>query len=202
MFPNLASQIRTAFASMAWKTGCSSPGELLINAQHLRRGRLLLQRLSKFMRALPLRLEQPRILDGDHGLCGKGPKQINLSLGETADLGSSYENHANGFAFADQRNGQICAQAKVSSNLTTLWVFTGFGLQIDDVDRSPVENGTSSENAARHWQRTGITNGPMVGDEAKYSTVHLMNCRVRGIAKASRTSRHYRENAFKVGRRA
>src|SRR6516165_1943708 len=56
------------------------------NAQHLRRGRLLLQRLSKFMRALPLRLEQPSILDGDHGLCGKGPKQINLSLGETADL--------------------------------------------------------------------------------------------------------------------
>ncbi len=26
--PNLASQIRTAFASMAWNTGSSSPGEL------------------------------------------------------------------------------------------------------------------------------------------------------------------------------
>jgi hypothetical protein len=28
----------------------------------------------------------------------------------------------------------------------------------------------------------------MVGDEAKYSTVHLMNCRVRGIAKASQAT--------------
>src|SRR6516225_10597006 len=202
MFPNLASQIRTAFASMAWKTGCSSPGELLIT----RNTSAVAVCCSSDSASSCVRCRSASnnrvFYDGDHGLCGKGPKQINLSLGETADLGSSYENHANGFAFADQRNGQICAQAKVSSNLTTLWVFTGFGLQIDDVDRSPVENGTSSENAARHWQRTGITNGPMVGDEAKYSTVHLMNCRVRGIAKASRTSRHYRENAFKVGRRA
>jgi hypothetical protein len=42
----------------------------------------------------------------------------------------------------------------------------------------------------------------MVGDEAKYRTVHLMNRRVRGIAKSSGTSRHYRENALKVCRRA
>src|SRR5215470_9102848 len=28
--PNLASQRRVAFARMAWKTGCSSPGELLM----------------------------------------------------------------------------------------------------------------------------------------------------------------------------
>src|SRR6516165_3824434 len=30
MFPNFASQMRTAFSSMAWKTGSSSPGEELM----------------------------------------------------------------------------------------------------------------------------------------------------------------------------
>ena len=42
--PKLASQIRTAFSSMAWNTGSSSPGEL-DDAQHLRCGFLSLQRL-------------------------------------------------------------------------------------------------------------------------------------------------------------
>jgi len=58
--------------------------------------------------------------------------------------------------------------------------------------------GSSAENAAPHWQRTRNTNEPMVSDEAKYITIHLMDRRVRGIAKPSRTSRDYRENAPKV----
>jgi len=40
----------------------------------------------------------------------------------------------------------------------------------------------------------------MVSDEAKYITIHLMDRRVRCIAKASRTSSDYRENALKVCR--
>jgi hypothetical protein len=37
----------------------------------------------------------------------------------------------------------------------------------------------------------------MVGNEAKYSAVHLMNRRVRGIAKAIRARRHHCEHALK-----
>jgi hypothetical protein len=40
----------------------------------------------------------------------------------------------------------------------------------------------------------------MVGDLAKYGAVYLMNRRVRGIAKASRARRDYREHALKVCR--
>ena len=47
MVPNLASQMRTAFASMALKTGSSSPGELVMTRSTSRRRRLLLQRLGK-----------------------------------------------------------------------------------------------------------------------------------------------------------
>ena len=45
--PNFASQMRVAFSSMAWNTGSSSPGELADDVQHLRRCRLLLQRLGR-----------------------------------------------------------------------------------------------------------------------------------------------------------
>ena len=43
--PNAASQMRVAFASMALKTGASSPGELADDFEYLGRCRLLLQRL-------------------------------------------------------------------------------------------------------------------------------------------------------------
>ena len=43
--PNAASQMRVAFASMALKTGASSPGELADDFEYLGRRRLLLQRL-------------------------------------------------------------------------------------------------------------------------------------------------------------
>src|SRR5918999_4344634 len=41
------------------------------DAEHLGRGRLMLQRLAQFSIAFPQFLEQPHILDGDHGLRGK-----------------------------------------------------------------------------------------------------------------------------------
>ena len=47
--PNLASQMRVAFSSMAWNTGSSSPGELLDDLQHLRGRGLLLQRLAQIV---------------------------------------------------------------------------------------------------------------------------------------------------------
>src|SRR5215472_15237969 len=45
------------------------------DAQHLRGRCLPLQRLGELSRALLLRVEQPRILDGDHGLVGKCAEQ-------------------------------------------------------------------------------------------------------------------------------
>ena len=45
--PNLASQMRTAFSSIAWNTGSSSPGELADDLQYLGGRGLLLQRYSR-----------------------------------------------------------------------------------------------------------------------------------------------------------
>ena len=68
--PNLASQMRVAFASMVSNTGSSSPGELRDDLQHLRGRGLLLQRLARSSCAAQL-VEQPRVLDGDDGLGGE-----------------------------------------------------------------------------------------------------------------------------------
>ena len=45
--PNFASQIRVAFSSMAWNTGSKFAGRRADDAQHVRRGRLLLQQLAR-----------------------------------------------------------------------------------------------------------------------------------------------------------
>ena len=49
------------------------------NAQDFTRRCLLLQRFLQF-------LEQPHVLDGDHGLVGEGFKQLDLRRGEGAHL--------------------------------------------------------------------------------------------------------------------
>ena len=46
------------------------------------RRRLLLQRFLEF-------LEQPHVLDGDHGLVGEGFEQLDLRRGEGAHLGAT-----------------------------------------------------------------------------------------------------------------
>ena len=69
--PNLASQMRIAFASMASNTGSSSPGELEMTFSTSRGRGLLLQRLGQIVGALAQLVEQPRVLDGDDGLGGE-----------------------------------------------------------------------------------------------------------------------------------
>ena len=78
--------MRVAFASMAWNTGSSSPGELLMTLEHLGGRRLLLQRLAQIVGALAQLVEQPRILDGDDGLRGEVRHQLDLLVGKGPDL--------------------------------------------------------------------------------------------------------------------
>ena len=49
------------------------------DAQHVGGSRLLLQRLAQFA-------EQPRVLDGDNGLCGEVRQQFDLLIGEWLNI--------------------------------------------------------------------------------------------------------------------
>ena len=57
---------------MASKAGWESVGRVADDLEDVRCRRLLLQRFGQIVGALAQFVEQPRILDGDHGLVGKG----------------------------------------------------------------------------------------------------------------------------------
>ena len=81
--PKCASQIRTAFSSMAWNTGSKSPGELVMtfNTSSWQSAACNCQ-----IRALAQFVEQPRVLDGDDGLGGEVLHQRDLLVGERFNL--------------------------------------------------------------------------------------------------------------------
>src|SRR5262245_29944994 len=59
------------------------------DAEHFGRRRLMLQSFPQFCVALLDLLEQPDILDGDHGLIGKSFKESNLFFRERTDFSPS-----------------------------------------------------------------------------------------------------------------
>ena len=56
-------------------------------------------------------LEQPHVLDGDHGLVGEGFKQLDLRRGEGAHLDATCVQRSNEFPLLTKGNGQEGAQA-------------------------------------------------------------------------------------------
>ena len=78
----MASQSRTAFASIVSKTEVSWPGELEIALRNLSGRGLLLQQLTQL-------IKQPRVFNRDHGLVGKGPKKCNLLIRKRLNFGTS-----------------------------------------------------------------------------------------------------------------
>ena len=70
---------RLALVAMASNTGCTSDGRTGDHLQDVGGGGLPLQRLPGFV-------EQPHILDGDHGLVGEGLQQLDVVRGERAGL--------------------------------------------------------------------------------------------------------------------
>jgi hypothetical protein len=71
--------------------------------QHLRRRRLLLQRLGELARALLLCLKQPHVLDSDHRLVGERPEKRNLLIRKRINFGTSKLNCARNAAGTQRR---------------------------------------------------------------------------------------------------
>ena len=62
------------------------------------------------LRALELG-EQAHVLDGDDGLVGEGPQQLDLLLGKRARHVAVHGDGADRLAFAQHRDGQDAAEA-------------------------------------------------------------------------------------------
>src|SRR5262245_43234115 len=89
-------------------------------------------------------LEQPRVLDGDYRLVGKGLEQIDLSVGEGTNLHASNKKCADGRTCADQRDGQYRAEPKAPGMVANLWILSSFGLQVGGMNDLAIESSTSS----------------------------------------------------------
>ena len=72
---------------------------------------MLLQRLRKISRFRLDFLEQPYVLDRDHGLVGKGPQQLDVTVGEVSGQHARDANDADRRALIHQRREQHAAEA-------------------------------------------------------------------------------------------
>src|SRR5262249_38683521 len=99
----------------------------------------------KLARALLLRLEQPHVLDRDHGLVGEGLDQLDLLWSERPYCSAVHGKHADGQTLSQQRHHQDCAKAaqsrdfmdgvfRVSKNIVNV---NGFALQDCSPDSRP-----------------------------------------------------------------
>ena len=96
----------------------------------------------EFARALLLRLEQPRVLDGDHRLVGEGLDQLDLLLGERPYGSALQDKHANWNPLTKKWHAEDCAKVaesceftegvfRISKNIRNL---NGFALQQNSAD--------------------------------------------------------------------
>jgi hypothetical protein len=79
----------------------------------------------------------------------EGREQIDLTVSERANFGTSDGNYPNRLTGAHQRDGQYGAETKASGAVSTLGVLISFRLQIGDMNRSPVKDGTSDGETTR-----------------------------------------------------
>src|SRR5262249_62132813 len=92
-------------------------------------------------------LEESRVLDGDNGLIGEGIDKLDLTFGERANLGAPDEDRSNCLASVDQRDREPGARTGLKCSASTHGVFILFGLHVCDLNRSPLDDGTSSQEA-------------------------------------------------------
>ena len=88
-----------AFSSIASNTGARSPGEALIDLQHLGGRGLLFQ-------CLLLLGQQPRVLDRDHRLIGEGADEFDLPVGKRLDPLARKNDGSDYLALAQQRHAE------------------------------------------------------------------------------------------------
>ena len=108
-------------------------------AQDLARRRLLLEGFGQLaIPALEL-LEQPDVLDGDHGLVGEGLHQLDLLVGERPDLRPSDHENTDDRGFPQHGDGQDRPDLGASLGLGP--AILGIGHGVVDVNDAALEEG-------------------------------------------------------------
>ena len=109
-------------------------------------GGLLLERF-------PGLVEQPRVLDRDHGLVGEGLHQVDVGLGERLDPAAQQRDHADRLAIAQHRHRQHRAEAVTRLELAHVGVL-GVDERNDvlDMQQPALEERTPADRRAAQRQ--------------------------------------------------
>jgi hypothetical protein len=115
-------------------------GRRIDYTQNVSSCRLLFQCFTEVGCALAQFVEQPRVLDGDDGLIGKGLEQGDLSLGEELRLDAAQRDHSYCDTFSHQRDVQPGAEAQASCVFAGYRKFIRSGLKISNMDGPLIKN--------------------------------------------------------------
>src|SRR5262249_1115515 len=153
------------------------------DSQHLRGRGLLLQRLAQIVRTLAQLVEQAAVLDGDDGLGGEVLDQLDLLVGEGANLLAVNDNAAHQLLLSQHRYGKYGPSPGVQGNS---WVaetrrhieIARFGLDVGDLN-SLFDRHRAAERSlgagADHWfaptRLSQFSRCPMQGHTAKSVSV-------------------------------
>src|SRR5512145_445368 len=90
-------------------------------------------------------LEQPHVLDGNHGLVGEGLEQSDLLVSEGLDLSASERDRTDSFALAQERNAQSGAVTKLLGGRAAFGKLVHLRLEIRRLNRLPIKNSASGD---------------------------------------------------------
>ena len=145
--------------------------------QAILRGAQVFQRFAQIVGALPQFVEQPRVLDGDHGLGGEVLHQRDLLVGERPHLLAINDDDANGLVVLEHRHGEKgpCASGFYHGHNRRIAIDIGlFGQHVGDMLHLFHSYGPHDRNVRRRTEHriapplVGIVlASPMQGDRAK-----------------------------------
>src|SRR5262245_25642553 len=111
--------------------------------EHIRSSGLLLQRFTQLV-------QQARVLDGDDGLSGETLHQLDLLLGERADLCPVDREHADDLIMLEHRDRGQCPYPCDIDRAHSQWMVGQIALiefQVGNLDRLPLSDNASHWNA-------------------------------------------------------
>src|SRR5262249_23997818 len=109
-------------------------------------------------------IEQPRVLDGDDGLGGKGLKKRNLLIRKQINFGTSKRDCSNRHSLVQQWNSSNRPMSHPSRDGASFGKFLNLRLEIGYMKRLSLENGATYKTSTRAretktdllWNRTPV----------------------------------------------
>jgi hypothetical protein len=146
----------------------------------------LLERLGEIAVSVLQLLEEAGVLDGDDGLGGEGLEELDLLVGERAELHSAEQDRPDRYPLAEEgsgKRGSVAVPLRVGGALRELGVGGG---EIVHVDRLPIDHGPPRHPVA--VDRCGIPDrpegvGPDLRGEAEHLPLDPEEIRVRHVAE-------------------